>query len=189
MKLRHVLVVVVLLTQHKQHQHNHKCINMIYAYCRYIIKVTKVWILQLRGWRISLSIMINNIPAALITPLLPWPRVWLHFSILVWPPPPPSMASPSHQNLLTSHCRSSSFFPIVTNSKLAYLGLRIVSLCCSFWPAPNLTLVCRAPYYDPKARGVTWSKDHLSPPSPSHLLTLTFPLHWWGWLWSESISR
>ena len=28
MKLRHVLVVVVLLTQHKQHQHNHTCINM-----------------------------------------------------------------------------------------------------------------------------------------------------------------
>ena len=111
-----------------------------------------------------------------MTPLLPWPRVWLHFSILVWPPPPPSMASPSHQNLLTSHCRSSSFSPIVTNSKSAYLGLRIVSLCCSFWPAPNLTLVCRAPYYDPKARGVTWSKDHLSHPSPPHLLTHSFPL-------------
>ena len=24
-----------------------------------------------------------------MTPLLPCPRVWLHFSILVWPPPPP----------------------------------------------------------------------------------------------------
>ena len=165
----------------------------IYAYCRYIIKVTKVWVLQLKGWRISLSIIINNhtcsshdAPAPLTKGVTPLLHLGLASSSTIhgFPKSPKSphfslsllLIFPNRNKLKISLSRPQNCVTVllILTSTQSHFGLQGSIL----WPQSQRCHLVQRPSFSSFSSSLT----HTLFPSPGDH-------HWWGWLWSESISR